>query len=169
MDSKNIFIVGAMGSGKSSIGKLLAQSCQMQFLDTDYEIEQNSKYDITTIFEKFGEEEFRNKETGLLESLSRVKNHIIATGGGIILKQENIDIMKKMGLIVFLDINLKAQIKRVKYRKHRPLLKNTDLEKKLKDLKSKRDPIYNTISDYIIDVSGKDKNTVVEEIKTKIV
>jgi shikimate kinase len=169
MDSKNIFIVGAMGSGKSSIGKLLAQSCQMQFLDTDYEIEQNSKYDITTIFEKFGEEEFRNKETGLLENLSRVENHIIATGGGIILKQENIDIMKKMGLIVFLDINLQAQIKRVKYRKHRPLLKNTDLEKKLKDLKSKRDPIYNTISDYIIDVSGKDKNTVVEEIKTKIV
>ena len=169
MDSKNIFIVGAMGSGKSSIGKLLAQSCQMQFLDTDYEIEQNSKYDITTIFEKFGEEEFRNKETGLLENLSRVENHIIATGGGIILKQENIDIMKKMGLIVFLDINLQAQLKRVKYRKHRPLLKNTDLEKKLKDLKSKRDPIYNTISDYIIDVSGKDKNTVVEEIKTKIV
>lgn len=169
MDSKNIFIVGAMGSGKSSIGKLLAQSCQMQFLDTDYEIEQNSKYDITTIFEKFGEEEFRNKETGLLENLSRVENHIIATGGGIILKQENIDIMKKIGLIVFLDINLQAQLKRVKYRKHRPLLKNTDLEKKLKDLKSKRDPIYNTISDYIIDVSGKDKNTVVEEIKTKIV
>ena len=88
MDSKNIFIVGAMGSGKSSIGKLLAHSCQMQFLDTDYEIEQNSKYDITTIFEKFGEEEFRNKETGLLENLSRVENHIIATGGGIILKQE---------------------------------------------------------------------------------
>lgn len=169
MDSKNIFIVGAMGSGKSSIGKLLAQSCQMQFLDTDYEIEQNSKYDITTIFEKFGEEEFRNKETGLLENLSRVENHIIATGGGIILKQENIDIMKKIGLIVFLDINLQAQLKRVKYRKHRPLLKNTDLEKKLKDLKSERDPIYNTISDYIIDVSGKDKNTVVEEIKTKIV
>lgn len=169
MDSKNIFIVGAMGSGKSSIGKLLAQSCQMQFLDTDYEIEQNSKYDITTIFEKFGEEEFRNKETGLLENLSRVENHIIATGGGIILKQENIDIMKKIGLIVFLDINLQAQLKRVKYRKHRPLLKNTDLEKKLKDLKSERDPIYNTISDYIIDVSGKDKNTVVEEIKNKIV
>ena len=169
MDSKNIFIVGAIGSGKSSIGKLLAESCQMQFLDTDYEIEQNSKYDITTIFEKFGEEEFRNKETGLLENLSRVENHIIATGGGIILKQENIDIMKKIGLIVFLDINLQAQLKRVKYRKHRPILKNTDLEKKLKDLKSERDPIYNTISDYIIDVSGKDKNTVVEEIKNKIV
>ena len=97
--------------------------------DTCSKIENDSKLDITTIFEKYGEEEFRNKETKLLEALSGVENHIVATGGGIILKQENIDIMKKMGLIVFLDIDLKTQIQRGKYRKHRPLLKNTDLEK----------------------------------------
>ena len=168
MDLKNIFIVGAMGSGKSSVGRLFAQRCQKQFLDTDHEIENDSKLDIVTIFEKYGEEEFRKKETKLLEDLSGLENHIIATGGGIILKQENIDIMKKMGLIVFLDIDLKTQIQRVKYRKHRPLLKNTDLEKRLKILKSERDPIYNTISDYIIDVSTKDKKTVVEEIKNKL-
>ena len=168
MDSKNIFIVGAMGSGKSSVGRLFAQRCQKQFLDTDHEIENDSKLDIATIFEKYGEEEFRKKETKLLEDLSGLENHIIATGGGIILKQENIDIMKKMGLIVFLDIDLKTQIQRVKYRKHRPLLKKTDLEKRLKILKSERDPIYNTISDYIIDVSRKDKKTVVEEIKNKL-
>ena len=168
MDLKNIFIVGAMGSGKSSVGRLFAERCQKQFLDTDNEIENDSKLDIAIIFEKYGEEEFRKKETKLLEDLSGVENHIIATGGGIILKQENIDIMKKMGLIVFLDIDLKTQIQRVKYRKHRPLLKNTDLEKRLKILKSERDPIYNTISDYIIDVSTKDKKTVVEEIKNKL-
>ena len=168
MDSKNIFIVGAMGSGKSSVGRLFAQRCQKQFLDTDHEIENDSKLDIATIFEKYGEEEFRKKETKLLEELSGVENHIVATGGGIIMKQENIDIMKKMGLIVFLDIDLKTQIQRVKYRKHRPLLKKTDLEKRLKILKSERDPIYNTISDYIIDVSTKDKKTVVEEIKNKL-
>ena len=168
MDSKNIFIVGAMGSGKSSVGRLFAQRCQKQFLDTDHEIENDSKLDIAAIFEKYGEEEFRKKETKLLEDLSGVENHIIATGGGIILKKENIDIMQKMGLIVFLDIDLKTQIQRVKYRKHRPLLKNTDLKKRLKILKSERDPIYNTISDYIIDVSTKDKKTVVEEIKNKL-
>ena len=168
MDLKNIFIVGAMGSGKSSVGRLFAQRCQKQFLDTDHEIENDSKLDIATIFEKYGEEEFRKKETKLLEELSGVENHIVATGGGIILKQENVDIMKKIGMIVFLDIDLKTQIKRVKYRKHRPLLKNTDLEKRLKILKSERDPIYNTIADYIIDVSRKDKKTVVEEIKNKL-
>ena len=168
MDSKNIFIVGAMGSGKSSIGRLLAKKMKREFVDTDHEIEKISNYDISTIFEKYGEEIFREKETEVLISLNGIKNHIIATGGGIILKKTNINIMKESGLIVFLNINLKTQFKRVKYRKHRPLLKNTNLEEKLRILKNERDTIYKTISDYIIDVSDKDKNTIVEEIENKL-
>jgi shikimate kinase len=168
MDSKNIFIVGAMGSGKSSIGRLLAKKMKREFVDTDHEIEKISNYDISTIFQKYGEEIFREKETEVLINLNGITNHIIATGGGIILKKININIMKEMGLIVFLDINLKAQYKRVKYRKHRPLLKNSNLEEKLKILKNERDTIYNNISNYIIDVSDKDKNTIVEEIENKL-
>ena len=168
MDSKNIFIVGAMGSGKSSIGRLLAKKMKREFVDTDHEIEKISNYDISTIFEKYGEEIFREKETEVLISLNGIKNHIIATGGGIILKKTNINIMKESGLIVFLNINLKTQFKRVKYRKHRPLLKNINLEEKLRILKNERDTIYKTISDYIIDVSDKDKNTIVEEIENKL-
>ena len=168
MDFKNIFIVGAMGSGKSTIGKLLAKKMNKEFMDTDHEIEKISNYDISTIFQKYGEEIFREKETEVLINLNGIKNHIIATGGGIILKKININIMKEMGLIVFLDINLKAQYKRVKYRKHRPLLKNSNLEEKLKILKNERDTIYNNISNYIIDVSDKDKNTIVEEIENKL-
>ena len=168
MDSKNIFIIGAMGSGKSSIGKLLAKQMKKKFVDTDYLIEKSTNYDISTIFQKYGEEIFREKETEALINLNGIENHIIATGGGIILKKTNVNIMKEMGLIVFLDINLKAQFKRVKYRKHRPLLKNSNLEEKLKILKNERDTIYNNISDYIIDVSDKDKNTIVEEIENKL-
>ena len=168
MDSKNIFIVGAMGSGKSSIGKLLAKQMKKKFVDTDYLIEKSTNYDISTIFQKYGEEIFREKETEALINLNGTENHIIATGGGIVLKKTNVDIMKEMGLIVFLDINLKAQFKRVKYRKHRPLLKNSNLEEKLKILKNERDTIYNNISDYIIDVSDKDKNTIVEEIENNL-
>ena len=104
MDSKNIFIVGAMGSGKSSIGRLLAKKMKREFVDTDHEIEKISNYDISTIFEKYGEEIFREKETEVLISLNGIKNHIIATGGGIILKKTNINIMKESGLIVFLNI-----------------------------------------------------------------
>ena len=168
MHSKNIFIVGAMGSGKSSIGRLLAKKMKREFVDTDHEIEKISNYDISTIFEKYGEEIFREKETEVLINLNGITNHIIATGGGIILKKININIMKESGLIVFLNINLKTQFKRVKYRKHRPLLKNINLEEKLRILKNERDTIYKTISDYIIDVSDKDKNTIVEEIENKL-
>ena len=102
---------------------------------------------------------------GPVNSFGDIKNHIISTGGGIILCQKNIDFMKKMGIIVFLDINLTVQLKRVKYRKHRPLLRNSNLEEKLKLLKSERDTIYNNVSDYIIDVSNKDKISIVKEIE----
>ena len=168
MNSKNIFIVGAMGSGKSTIGKLLAKKLKRKFLDTDHEVEVYTKYDISTIFEKFGEGLFRDKETEILNNLKDKENLVISTGGGIILKDENINLMKEIGTIVFLDINLETQIKRVKYRKHRPLLHNSNLQIELKKLKNNRDPIYNKISDYIIEVSSKDKNTIVDEIQKKL-
>ena len=165
MNSKNIFIVGAMGSGKSTIGKLLAKKLKKKFLDTDHEVEVYTNFDISTIFKKFGEELFRDKETEILNKLKDKENLVISTGGGIILKDENINLMKAIGTIVFLDINLETQIKRVKYRKHRPLLQNSNLQIELKKLKINRDPIYNKISDYIIEVSSKDKNTIVDEIQ----
>ena len=169
MNSGNIIIVGAMGSGKSTIGKLLAKKLDKKYIDTDYEIEVNNNCDISTFFERYGETLFREKESEILGALADINNHVISTGGGIILKEENINLLKEIGLIVFLDIGLKAQIKRVKYRKHRPLLKNDDLYIQLKKLKKNRDPIYNSISDYIIDVSNKDKDTVVEEIYNKLI
>ena len=127
MNSGNIIIVGAMGSGKSTIGKLLAKKLDKKYIDTDYEIEVNNNCDISTFFERYGETLFREKESEILGALADINNHVISTGGGIILKEENINLLKEIGLIVFLDIGLKAQIKRVKYRKHRPLLKNDDL------------------------------------------
>jgi len=169
MNSGNIIIVGAMGSGKSTVGKLLAKKLDKKYIDTDLEIEVRNNCDISNFFEKYGETLFREKESEILDSLTDINNHIISTGGGIILKEENINLLKKIGLIVFLDIDLKAQIKRVKHRKHRPLLKRDDLYTQLKELKKDRDPIYNSISDYIIDVSNKDKNAVVEEIYNKLI
>ena len=168
MNSKNIFIVGAMGSGKSTIGKLLAKKLKKKFLDTDHEVEVYTNYDISTIFKKFGEELFRDKETEILNKLKDKENLVISTGGGIILKDENINLMKAIGTIVFLDINLETQIKRVKYRKHRPLLQNSNLQIELKKLKINRDPIYNKIADYIIEVSNKDKIAIVDEIQKKL-
>ena len=165
MKINNILIIGPMGSGKSSIGKILAKRTSKKFLDIDFQIIKNQGMNISEIFEKYGEEYFRNLEKKELEKLDNIEDYIISTGGGIILKQENIDMMKKIGLILFLDIDINAQLERVKNKKNRPLIDNDNVESSLLALKKYRDPIYNNICDYIIDVSNKEKNVIIKEIE----
>ena len=165
MDFKNIFIVGSMGSGKTSIGKMLAKNNNLSFLDTDHEIIRSCGYSIPDIFEKFGEEHFRGLETEQLRKMNVIENHVISTGGGIILRDDNKKLMKDLGIIIFLDININSQIDRVKNRKNRPLLNNKSLKDNLLSLKKIRDPIYKKISNYIIDVSGKERDQVINEIQ----
>jgi shikimate kinase len=165
MDFKNIFIIGSMGSGKTSIGKILAKNNHLSFLDTDHEIIRSCGYSIPDIFEKFGEEHFRNLETEQLRKMDTIENHVISTGGGIVLKDDNKKLMKSLGLIIFLDINISSQMDRVKNRKNRPLLNDKNLKDNLLSLKKIRDPIYKKISNYIIDVSGKERNQVINEIQ----
>ena len=165
MDFKNIFIVGSMGSGKTSIGKMLAKNNNLSFLDTDHEIIRSCGYSIPDIFEKFGEEHFRGLETEQLRKINAIENHVISTGGGIILRDDNKKLMQNLGIIIFLDININSQLDRVKNRKNRPLLNNKDLKENLLSLKKIRDPIYKKISNYIIDVSGKERDQVINEIQ----
>ena len=165
MDFKNIFIIGSMGSGKTSIGKMLAKKNNLSFLDTDHEIIRSCGYSIPDIFEKFGEEHFRGLETEQLRKMNVIENHVISTGGGIILRDDNQRLMKDLGIIIFLDININSQIDRVKNRKNRPLLNNKSLKDNLLSLKKIRDPIYKKISNYIIDVSGKERDQVINEIQ----
>ena len=165
MDFKNIFIVGSMGSGKTSIGKMLAKNNNLSFLDTDHEIIRSCGYSIPDIFEKFGEEHFRGLETEQLRKINAIENHVISTGGGIILRDDNKKLMQNLGIIIFLDININSQIDRVKNRKNRPLLNNKNLKDNLLSLKKIRDPIYKKISNYIIDVSGKEKGQIINEIQ----
>ena len=165
MDFKNIFIIGSMGSGKTSIGKMLAQKNCLSFLDTDHEIIRSCGHSIPDIFEKFGEEHFRDLETEQLRKMDTIENHVISTGGGIVLKDDNKKLIKSLGLIIFLDINISSQMDRVKNRKNRPLLNDKNLKDNLLSLKKIRDPIYKKISNYIIDVSGKERNQVINEIQ----
>ena len=165
MDSKNIFIIGSMGSGKTSIGKILAKKNNLSFLDTDHEIIRSCGYSIPDIFEEFGEEHFRNLETEQLRKMNALENHVISTGGGIILKNDNRKLMKELGIIIFLDINISSQVDRVKNRKNRPLLNDKNLKDNLLSLKKTRDPIYKKISNYIIDVSGKERDQIINEIQ----
>ena len=165
MSSKIIFIVGLMGSGKTSVGKILAKKIGRQFFDTDQEIIRNENLNISQIFDKHGENYFRELEYKVLTKLKNNTESIISTGGGIVLKKENIDIMTDNGIIIFLNIDVKTQITRIKNKKNRPLFDSNNLKDDLKNMKNGRDKIYESIADYIVDVSETTKYKVIESIQ----
>lgn len=157
-----------MGSGKTSIGKLLAKRTGRLFIDTDNEIIKESGMTITEIFNKFGENYFRNLEHKVLSKVKSIENHVISTGGGVILKLKNIKVMKNSGTIIFLDIDVETQLSRVRNKKNRPLLDRNNMAENLVNIKKERDYIYKNISDYIINISGKNKSEIVGEIQNYI-
>jgi|TARA_B100001079_G_C16227235_1_gene432996 shikimate kinase len=168
MKFNNIFLIGLMGSGKTSIGKILAKNLKKNFLDIDNEIINKMNLTISEIFEKYGEIKFREMESEILHSLTIDKNAVISTGGGIILNKKNISKMKEIGVIVHLDIDIKAQIFRVKNIKNRPLLDGKGLQDKLKKMKIERDKIYKEISDITIITTKKSRSKILTEIENKL-
>ena len=165
MSSNIIFIVGLMGSGKTSVGKVLSKKIQRPFFDIDKEIIKRENLNISQIFDKYGENYFRELEYKTLSKLKDNINSIISTGGGIVLQKENIDIMTENGTIVFLDIDVETQMSRIKNKKNRPLLNSANLKDDLKKMKDDRDKIYKSISNYVIDVSNETKYKVIDKIQ----
>lgn len=154
----NIFLVGPMGSGKSSLGKKLAKSLDKKFIDTDKEIEKNERKTISEIFENSGESYFREKEREFLINIPNSLNMVIATGGGIVIDQENREKLKE-NKVIFLNASVERQRKRTSRSDKRPLLKNVDKLKKLRELYDQRLELYKEVSDFEINVDkykGKD-------------
>ena len=154
----NIFLVGPMGSGKSSLGKKLAKSLGKKFIDSDKEIEKNERKTISEIFEKSGESYFREKEREFLINIPNSLNMVIATGGGIVIDQENREKLKE-NKVIFLNASVERQHKRTSRSDKRPLLKNVDKLKKLRELYDQRLELYKEVSDFEINVDkykGKD-------------
>tara|TARA_X000000950_G_scaffold234081_1_gene283874 strand:+ start:567 stop:1073 length:507 start_codon:yes stop_codon:yes gene_type:complete len=154
----NIFLVGPMGSGKSSLGKKLAKSLNKKFIDTDKEIEKNERKTISEIFENSGESYFRQKEREFLINIPNSLNMVIATGGGIVIDQENREKLKE-NKVIFLNASVERQRKRTSRSDKRPLLKNVDKLKKLRELYDQRLELYKEVSDFEINVDkykGKD-------------
>lgn len=144
-----------MGSGKSTVGAKIAQSTGRPFYDTDSVIVE--KYGaISDIFKRYGEKYFREIETQAVAELCKKDGLVIATGGGVVLKDENVALLKSQGKIVFLRAGLETLLKRLKRDTTRPLLQSDDpLETRLDKLLSERTPVYESVSDCIIDVDGK--------------
>jgi shikimate kinase len=147
MDHRNIILIGPMGSGKSTIGNLIAKRLHREFQDSDQYIEQRTGVDIARIFDIEGEQGFRDRESNALKELLSQTNRVIATGGGSVLREENQQLLKQQGYIVFLDTSVKQQLQRLRRDKKRPLLQTENPRERLEALFEERHPIYLDLAD----------------------
>jgi len=164
---KNIVLTGFMGAGKSAVGRELSRLLNMELIDVDTEIEKSQVMTINEIFKKFGESSFREIETEMIQKLSEHTNVIISTGGGAVLKQENMDALRKRGVIVCLMATPETILKRTVHNSNRPLLKVGDPFGRIKELLNFRKPFYEK-ADIMIDTEGKTPLQIAEEIIEKI-
>ena len=163
-----IFIVGPVASGKSVIGKKLAKTLAVNFVDTDNEIEKNTGVDISWIFEVEGEEGFRKREEKLLREVSKKENSVISTGGGTIIGKQNRELMTSKGKVVYLEASIQVQLERTLKDKSRPLLNKVNKEETLISLKERREHLYKEIADITIKQEGKSHNKIVQEIISEL-
>ena len=161
---KNIYLVGLMGSGKTTLGKILSKKIDKQFYDSDQVIEEKLGVDVPIIFEYEGEAGFREREKDILKELVGIQNIVLATGGGIILSKSNRDLLAKNGIVIYLKSNQKDLILRMKNDKTRPLLKNGNIEEIIKKLCKEREPLYEEIADFEIMTKNKRIHEIVNEI-----
>ena len=160
----NIFIVGPMGSGKSTVGKIISDELFLTFHDTDEEIENRTGASIDWIFDLEGEEGFRKREAKLLDELAQLNSIVLSTGGGIILSEENRDTLSSRGTVFYLATPISVQLERTSKDKDRPLLKNGDPEAILKELHETREKLYESVADYVVDTESLTSQEVAAEI-----
>jgi shikimate kinase len=150
MSHRNIILVGPMGSGKSTIGNIIARRLNREFQDSDHHIELRTGVDIARIFDIEGEQGFRDRETSALQELLSENNRVIATGGGSVVRSENQQMLKQQGYVVFLDTSLNQQMQRLRRDKKRPLLQTDDPRGRLELLSRERRPIYLDLADLVV-------------------
>ena len=160
----NIFIVGPMGSGKSTVGKIISDELFLNFFDTDDEIESRTGASIDWIFDLEGEEGFRKRESSILEEMVKQNSIVLSTGGGIILSDSNREMLSSRGTVFYLSTPISVQIDRTSKDKDRPLLKNGDPEEILTRLQKERKDLYESVSDHIIETENKSSQEVASEI-----
>lgn len=153
-----------MGAGKSTIGRVLASELNRQFRDTDRVIEDRTGADIPWIFDMEGEAGFRERETAVLLDLCSESDLVIATGGGIVLRPENRQMMKDSGYVCYLTASTDQLVERTARDKKRPLLQVENPRQKIIDLLSLREPIYRESADFIINTDKRSPKMVAQEI-----
>jgi shikimate kinase len=162
--NNNIFLIGPMGAGKSSVGRYLAKQLDMDFYDTDEEVEKRTGVDLAWIFDVEGEDGFRKREAAVVVDLAKHSNVILATGGGTIITPENREILAERGAIVYLEVALEHQHTRVVNDSRRPLLRVKNRGEVLVKLQQEREPHYEALADFKVQTDNRSVRAVADDI-----
>ncbi|SFF86603.1 shikimate kinase AroK [Neptunomonas qingdaonensis] len=165
----NIFLIGPMGAGKSTIGRMLSQELSLDFVDVDREIEERAGANIPWIFDVEGEDGFRDREEAVVDELTLKDQQVLATGGGAVLRAANRACLQSRGFVVYLDTSVEQQLERTSKDKNRPLLNSPDPQAVLEKLMLIRDPLYIQTSDLIVKTDRRHPRGVVTEIVKQLV
>src|SRR5688572_17801046 len=160
----SIFLVGLMGAGKTSVGRLLAKRFAKTFYDCDHEIERRTGVKIPVIFEIEGEEGFRARETAALRDLVALGDIVLATGGGAVVRAENRKLLAANGTVVYLRASLTDLWQRTRHDRNRPLLQTQDPRSKLEQLFSERDPLYREVATVVIDTGNQSLRSLAQSL-----
>jgi shikimate kinase len=166
--TQNVFLIGLMGSGKTTIGQLLAKRLHLPFIDSDHELEQRTGVSVSTIFEIEGETAFRVREAAIIDELTRGESLVLGTGGGAVLDRHTREVLRGRGTVIYLHSTAEISYDRVRRNRDRPLLMVTDPLARLRQLYEIRHPLYLETAHHVIE-SYRDRPTaVVNEIETAL-
>jgi len=168
MDYENISLIGFMGSGKSTIGKIIADKIGFIFIDLDRIIELDKGMEIKDIFKSYGEKYFRDLESEVIKKVYKNKNCVFACGGGAVERKKNVDIIRKNSRVIYINVSPEVSLKRLKDVKDRPLIEVEDREEIIKKMIKRRDMLYRKCAHFIVDNNGEDPNKTSKEILNRL-
>jgi 3-dehydroquinate synthase len=166
--TNNIFLVGLMGSGKTTIGRSLAKKLNLRFVDADQEIEARTGASIPLIFEIEGEASFRQREADVIRDLTAKKGIVLATGGGAVLNETSRQLLRERGTVVYLRASVASILQRTSHDKNRPLLQTPDPKARIEELSRQRSPLYQEVAHIIIETGRPNVHSVVQNILSQL-
>ena len=165
MNKNNIFLIGPLGAGKTTIGRQLAKQCHLVFYDSDQEIEKKTGVSVSTIFEYEGEEGFRKREIEMIAQLAQLQSIVLSSGGGAVVAPENQQVLKENGTVVYLRASIETQYNRTNQRKGvRPMIDTEDPMQAIIELNNERTPLYESLADLTYDTDALSPKAIAEAI-----